>query len=287
MTAYNFKDLTGQRFGELVVLERVQDKITNSGKRVTQWLCRCSCGKETVATTQRLTTGHTTSCGCKTKNNKGSRFEDLTGQRFNRLTVIRYLDKNERTARTYNWLCQCDCGRLIKANANKLKNGLQKSCGCLKEEMKYDIGDINRKYKYSNKRLYGVYKSMINRCYNESHREYNNYGGRGVTVCDLWRNNYDDFAEWAFKTGYDDTAIYGQCTLDRKDVNGNYEPCNCTWVTNEAQQNNRRDNVILTYNGETHNMKEWSRLLGVTYSSLVYHIRKKGRTLEEFMSIKK
>lgn len=287
MTAYNFKDLTGQQFGELVVLERVQDKITNSGKKVTQWLCRCSCGKETVATTQRLTTGHTTSCGCKVKQNKGSHFEDLTGQKFNRLTVIRYLDKNERTVRTYNWLCQCDCGNLVKANASKLKNGLQQSCGCLKEEKKYDIGNLNKKYKYSNKRLYGVYKSMMSRCYNKNHREYNNYGGRGVVVCDLWKNDYDAFAEWALKTGYDESAEFGQCTLDRKDVNGKYEPCNCTWVTNEAQQNNRRDNVILTYNGESHNMKEWSKLLGVTYGSLTYHIRKKGRTLEEFMSIKK
>ena len=286
MTPSNFKDLQGQRFGSLIVIKRVENKITKGGKPVTQWLCKCDCGEETIATTQRLTTGHTTSCGCKVKQNKGSHFEDLTGQRFNRLTVIRYLDKSERTVRTYNWLCQCDCGKTVKANANKLKNGLQQSCGCLKEERKYEIGNLNKKYKYSNKRLYGVYKSMLSRCYDEKHREYKNYGGRGIAVCEDWRNDYDAFAEWALNAGYDMHAEYGGCTIDRKDVDGNYEPDNCTWITNAEQQNNRRDNVVIAYKGEEHNMKEWATLLNVSYDSLWYYIRARGKTLEEFMRIK-
>jgi len=286
MTPKNFKNLTNQRFGNLVVIERMPSKIANSGKQVTIWKCRCDCGNETLVPSQKLTKGHTRSCGCLVRDNKGPRFEDLTGKRFNRLVVIRYLEKSERTVKTYNWLCQCDCGKIVKANANKLKNGLQQSCGCLKEEMKYDIGQVNKKYLHSHKRLYGVYKGMMARCYDNKHREYNNYGGRGISVCEEWKNDYDAFAEWALKSGYDPDADYGECTIERNDVNGNYSPDNCTWITNAKQQNNRRDNVILTYKGESHTMKEWSHILDVTYGSLTYHIRKKGDTLEEYIKIK-
>lgn len=282
----NFKDLQNCRFGNLVVIERMPGKRANSGKLVTLWKCKCDCGNETIVPTQRLTTGKTTSCGCKVKKNKGSHFEDLTGKRFNRLTVIRYLDESERTVRTYNWLCQCDCGKVVKANASKLKNGLQQSCGCLKEEMKYNIGSLNRKYKYSNKRLYSVYRSMLNRCYNDKHREYHNYGGRGIQVCDEWLSDYDNFAEWALSNGYDVNANFGVCTLERIDVDKDYSPDNCTWITNEEQQNNRRDNVLITYRDETHNLAEWSRILNVSYDSLWYYTQNKGVSLEEFMRIK-
>lgn len=288
MAAYNFKNLQGQRFGSLTVIKRIEDKIANSGKPVTQWLCKCDCGKETIATTQRLTTGHTTSCGCKVKQNKGSHFEDLTGQRFNRLTVIRYLDKSERTVRTYNWLCQCDCGKTVKANANKLKNGLQQSCGCLKEEMKYDIGNVNKKYKHISKRLYSVYKSMLSRCLEPKDQRYHLYGGRGIKVCDEWQGEYgyDAFAEWALKNGYDENAKYGDCTIDRKDVNGNYEPDNCRWVSTQVQVNNRRNTVFLTYKDETKPLVEWAKVLNVPSDSLRYYTRTKGYTLEEFIKMK-
>lgn len=286
MAASNFKNLQGQRFGMLTVVKRMPDKIANSGKPVTQWLCQCDCGGTTITSTQRLTSGHTTSCGCKVKANKGSRFEDLTGQRFNRLTVIRYLDKSERTVRTYNWLCRCDCGKLVKGNANKLKNGLQKSCGCLKEECKYDIGEVNKKYEHVNKRLYSVYKGMLNRCYDPQHQSYKSYGGRGITVCQEWLDDYDCFAEWALANGYDPKAKQGDCTIDRKDVNKGYSPDNCKWVSNAEQANNRRDNVRITYNGETHTMSQWSKILNVNYSSLWRYIRGKGMTLEEFIKFK-
>lgn len=286
MAAPNFKDLQGQRFGSLTVVKRMPDKIANSGKKVTQWLCQCDCGGTTVTSTQRLTTGHTTSCGCKVRKNKGHAFEDLTGKRFNRLTVIRYLEKDERTVRTYNWLCQCDCGKIVKANANKLKNGLQKSCGCLKEERKYAIGEVNKKYKHSNKRLYAVYKGILDRCYNPKHREYHNYGERGITVCQEWLDDYDCFAEWALANGYKPDAEFGECTIDRNDVDKGYSPDNCTWITNAEQQNNRRDCVMITYQGETHTLKQWSEILKVSYNSLWWQIRGKGLTLEEFIRIK-
>lgn len=281
-----FIDLTGQRFGRLVVIEKGEPHITSGGQYITTWKCKCDCGNITIVQAPKLKKGHTTSCGCIVKENKGAHFEDLIGQRFNRLTVVKFIPPNERTARGYNWWCKCDCGNYIKANANKLKNGLQQSCGCLKEEMKQNIGKINKKYKHSNKRLYGIYKAMLNRCYDPEGREYHNYGGRGIEVCPEWLGEYgyDVFAEWALSTGYDMNAKHGACTIDRVDVNKGYSPENCTWKTNDEQQNNRRDNRFYTYNGETHTMKEWSRIIGMNYSTLRYHLNK-GRTLAEIIGM--
>lgn len=279
-------NLIGQRFGRLVVIEKGTPHITKGGKYITRWKCQCDCGNITEVDSQKLRNGHTTSCGCFIKENKGANFEDLTGKKFNRLTVIKFIPASERTARGYNWLCKCDCGNLIKANANKLKNGLQQSCGCLKEEMKYNIGNVNKKYKYSNKRLYGIYKSMINRCYDTNGREYHNYGGRGITVCPEWLGEYgyDVFAEWALSTGYDINAKHGECTIDRINVDKGYSPDNCTWKTNKQQQNNRRNNRLLEYKGEIHSMKEWSELLDIPYWKITYHA-KRGRTLEQIIGM--
>lgn len=279
-------DLTGQRFGKLTVLRQGKGRHTKGGVYKTTWICRCDCGNETETDAERLKSGHTTSCGCFKKENKGSRFEDLTGQKFNRLTVIRFLKPEERKTRLYHWLCQCDCGNYVHASANKLKTGLQKSCGCLKEEMKSFIGTVNKKYKNTNKRLYSVYHGMIDRCYNPKHSHYRTYGGRGITVCDEWLGEfgYDAFAEWAFPSGYDENAEHGECTLDRIDVNKGYSPDNCRWISNAEQQHNRTNTHKITYNGETLSMKQWSEKLNISYSKITYHIHA-GRTLEEIIAM--
>lgn len=209
--------------------------------------------------------------------------EDITGKKFGRLTVIRYIPPKERKTRNYSWWCKCDCGNEIKANLYKLKKGLQQSCGCLKEEMKPYLGDITRKYKYSNKRLYAVYKMMHDRCENPKGREWMNYGGRGITVCQEWSGDfgYDSFAEWAFANGYDDKAKHGEITLDRKNWDKGYSPDNCRWIPNIRQQNNKRNNVMLEYNGETYSMMDWSRKLNIPYTFLQYHCRIKNETLSQ------
>lgn len=282
-----FKDLTGQKFGKLTVIRRGESRITPSGKPRVCWVCRCDCGNETIVDAQKLKVGHTKSCGCAIAENKGQSFVDLTGQRFNRLTVVRFLEKGERTTRAYNWLCRCDCGNTVRASADKLNRRLQQSCGCLKEEMKPRLGELTRKYKYSNKRLYSQYKAMIDRVFNVNRREYKNYGGRGISVCEEWlgESGYDRFAEWALSVGYDSNAERGVCTLDRADVNKDYSPDNCRWVTNQTQQNNRRDNIRLEYRGESHTMAEWSRILDIPYTTLAYHCRKKERSIQEVLDI--
>ena len=279
----NSEDLSGKRFGNLIVIEKSDGRKTSGGAYKSFWKCICDCGNETEVDAGKLRTGHTKSCGCLKK--KGHCQENITGHRFGRLTVIRYIEPTERTVRGYSWWCRCDCGNEIKANLDKLKKGLQQSCGCLKEEMKPRIGEISRKYKYSNKRLYSVFKAMHNRCEDPNGREWENYGGRGIVVCPEWcgEEGYDNFAEWAFSDGYDAKAERGKLTLDRKDCNGNYTPENCRWIPNERQQNNKRTNVMLEYNGETHSMKDWSRILNVPYTFLTYHCRKKHETLSQAM----
>lgn len=279
-------DLTGKRFGKLTVIGRGQTRKTSGGQQKLCWRCQCDCGNVIEVDGQKLRNGHTQSCGCIFKDYRPSRFKDLTGMRFGRLTVVRLLEQSERKTKQYNWLCRCDCGNLVHANASKLQTGLQKSCGCFRQENLNNIGDVNRKYKVVNKRLYAVYKSMLERCYSSDAREYQNYGGRGISVCAEWLGDYgfDAFAEWAFENGYDPNAEHGDVTLDRIDVDGNYSPSNCRWISNAEQQNNKRTCIYQTYNGETHTLKEWSRILNISYSKIRYHYHK-GKTLSEIVNM--
>lgn len=278
-------DLTNQRFGKLTVIKKGNGRYTSGGNYKITWICQCDCGNTTEVDGEKLRRGHTTSCGCFKKDNKGSHFEDLTGQKFNRLTVIRFIPESERKIRQYNWLCKCDCGNEVKASAYKLKQGLQQSCGCLKEEYKGFIGTVNRKYKHSNKRLYNVYLAMIDRCYNKSCKRYSSYGARGITVEECWLGEYgyDVFAEWAFKAGYNPKAKFGECTLDRIDVNKNYSPDNCRWITNKQQQNNRRDCHWIEYKGEKHTIAEWAEILNKPYGTLYNGIVTSGKSIEYYM----
>lgn len=273
-------DLTGQKFGDLTVLKKGNGRKTSGGAYIATWLCECVCGKITEVDGQKLRKGHTTSCGCKRKKNRGSNFKDLTGMKFNKLTVVEHIPKQERTTPTFCWKCRCECGNFTTASTSKLKSGEIKSCGCMKKDR---IGNLNRKYKHTNRRLYGVYKGMLNRCFDKRHREYNNYGGRGITVCSDWIGDYgyDHFAEWALSTGYDDRAEYGICTLERKNVDGIYEPGNCCWITNTQQQNNKRTSQFYEYNGESHTKTEWSRILNIPFSFIDYHIKSKKETISE------
>ena len=122
-------------------------------------------------------------------------------------------------------------------------------------------------------RLYRSWTSMRNRCNWKKDKEYKHYGGRGIKVCDEWQNNFEPFMEWALSNGYDDTL-----TIDRIDVNGNYEPSNCRWITRKEQNNNMTSNVRLTHNGVTHNLTEWSKITEISYSTLQGRIRRGWKT---------
>lgn len=127
---------------------------------------------------------------------------------------------------------------------------------------------MNKKHGLSHTRIDCVYKSMKARCYNASNSRYMNYGARGIKVCDEWLNNKNSFFEWAANNGYDPNALRGKNTLDRIDVNGDYCPENCRFVDMEIQNNNRRNNHLISYNGETHTIREWEKIKGINSGTL-------------------
>lgn len=169
-----------------------------------------------------------------------ARFEDLTGRKFNRLQVIKQADyKLFGGRKRVAWSCLCDCGNTCAVIAHLLKSGRTKSCGCLKAEK---IRERCIKHNESNGRLYSVWIDMKKRCYNPKYKQYKDYGGRGIKVCDEWLHDFSAFKEFALANGYDSTAKFGECTIDRINVNENYCPQNCRFVDMKTQNNNKRSN---------------------------------------------
>ena len=119
-------------------------------------------------------------------------------------------------------------------------------------------------------RLYNVWNNIKRRCYTETNPCYKYYGGCGVKMCEEWRLSFSAFYDWSMKNGYDENAKQGDCTLDRIDNNGNYEPSNCRWVSMKVQNLNRKANRVIEYNGETHTLVEWADILNFNYSTLLY-----------------
>ena len=182
-----------------------------------------------------------------------SNFKDLTGQKFNKLTVVNRAESRRQPSGklvTY-WNCKCECGNTTQVRGCDLKDGHIKSCGC-----------SHIKHGYANReRLYETWKNMKRRCYDLKNKRYKQYGGRGIIVCDEWLNDYMNFRNWAMENGYNDTL-----TIDRINVNGNYEPRNCRWATMIEQQNNVTRNRILEYKSSRKTMSEWAKIYNIPYS---------------------
>lgn len=183
---------------------------------------------------------------------------DLTGQKFGRLTVIKYVGKS-------NWLCKCDCGNEKIVSTTHLKNDT-KSCGCLKKEMLSQRSKpknfTNKKHGLYNEKIYKTWKSIRQRCNNKNNKRYKDYGGRGITICNEW-NDFKNFYDWALNNGYKENL-----TIDRINNNKGYSPENCRWADKITQSNNRRNNRNYTYNNETHTIGEWANIYNVNYFSL-------------------
>lgn len=135
-----------------------------------------------------------------------------------------------------------------------------------------------RKYGTPNRklRLYRIWTDMKRRCYDESHSEYKNYGGRGIEICQEWKNSFEAFRNWATENGYTD-----ELTIDRIDVNGNYEPSNCRWATVKEQANNMRTNTKVTYKGETKTLAQWAESFGINYNTLITRLYQENLPFEE------
>ena len=208
------------------------------------------CGKEFKVTTKKKKY-------CSLECYKKSRKKYIIGKKFGRLTVIKKMENNK-------YLCKCDCGNETVVYASNLITGHTKSCGCNK---KYS-GKNLKTHGLSKLRLYKIWKDIKERCYKSNNKAYKNYGGRGITICEEWKNDFKAFHDWAFANGYDENAEYGKCTIDRINSNGNYEPNNCRWIDIKEQARNKRNNALFTYNNETYCIAEWAEKFKIRYNTL-------------------
>jgi hypothetical protein len=198
---------------------------------------------------------------------------DLTGQKFGRLTVIeRSVSGKHGNAR---WLCRCDCGGQKTARSGHLIQGRTKSCGCLNAEM-----SSQRKFKHgcTNTPEFIAWVHIKQRCYNKKDKRYDDYGGRGIKVCDRWLKSFDFFLEDMGLRPIDCSSI------DRIDVNGNYEPDNCRWANQTTQANNTRSNRRIEFNGLSLTVSEWGRATGIKSSVIRDRIDRYGWTIEEALT---
>ena len=189
----------------------------------------------------------------------------IIGKRFGRLVVLNLDHVSEKNHNSW-WKCRCDCGREVVVYRGSLTSGDSISCGCYHRE---HVRDFPKTHGMSSTPLYSTWSGMVQRCTNQNAKNYERYGGRGVTVCSEWENDFKNFHDWAVMHGYEQGL-----TIDRKDNDLGYSPDNCRWVDRITQQNNTRRNKLVTFNGETRSIAEWSRILGINHETLRYRVNR-------------
>lgn len=227
-------NMVGLRFGKLIVLARAG----SSPNKAPTWYCRCDCGNEKIMIGANLRSGVSLSCGCErlprciaaSKNREfcGNQSVNITGMKFGRWTAISPTD--QKSSPNKKWHCRCDCGTERIVAGNNLRSGKSKSCGCFQREIARTLPRVHR---MSHHPIHNSWHGMRARCLNRNHQNYADYGGRGIKICKRWDKfiNFlqDMYATWA-----------PGLSLDRIDVNGNYEPSNCRWATTGVQATNKR-----------------------------------------------
>ena len=200
---------------------------------------------------------------------------DLTGQRFGRLYVESFAEyrRSKSGHKDAYWNCVCDCGTHKVMSSGRLKAGTQ-SCGCYRKEANH-----NRLF-IGGRKLGGVYRMMKARCYDKDNPFYHNYGGRGISMCGEWLgdNGRKNFRLWALSSGYAEGV-----TLERIDNDKGYSPDNCTWVTRKEQSNNKRNNIVVEWDGEKKTLTQWCEKYGVPYSRVRVRYVNMGWSFEDAM----
>lgn len=186
--------------------------------------------------------------------------KDVSGQRFGSLIASSFTHVMSNGRKYTAWICKCDCGKEITVLAGNLYQGKTLSCGCMRGE---NISQSKIRHGMRNSRIYMIWKGIRGRCYVSSNVSYDNYGGRGITMCQEWKEDFLNFYNWALKNGYSDTL-----TIERSYVNGNYEPDNCRWITTQEQYYNKRDSRLIKIDGETKCLAEWAKITGIARRTL-------------------
>jgi len=195
----------------------------------------------------------------------GPRTRDLTGVRFGKRTVVEYAGKDHHGHA--QWACRCDCGKLSIARADALRRGSGDTCGC--RDSRFIHGNPEHP-------SYITWKSMINRCCNPNHPNYKNYGGRGITICEAWR----DFRRFAADMGERPTGY----TIERTDNDGGYTPENCKWATCIEQHRNTRANRFIEYRGRKITVAELAEIAGLKHSTVTRRLNN-GWSVEDAATV--
>lgn len=200
------------------------------------------------------------------------------GDKIGRLTILDIAIKPVSPTRNRSFcLCECECGNkkwIMSCNLG-LGLGRTRSCGCRRKDAQLENC---RTHGQTNTAEYNTWCRIKARCLNPNSPRFSDYGGRGIKVCERWRDSFENFLEDMGERPSKEHSI------DRIDVNGDYEPSNCRWATILEQGENRRSNIYLTYKGETHFIAEWARILGVTYAT-IYKRYKRGKSIEEIFNL--
>lgn len=239
------QDLTGQTFGRLTV----QSFAWMSQNAKAMWLCRCECGNGKVILGASLRGGKVVSCGCYRIDIAKERYTPKrSGRRYGKLVV---LHSAGHVGPAHYWLCRCDCSNVVAIRGSFLTSGNSTSCGCSRRiHLKCDTPE------------YRAWAGMKGRCHNPKSKQWHRYGGRGIKVCDKWRESFKDFLA---DVGPRPSRFH---SMDRIDNDGDYEPGNCRWATNKEQSINRSSSRFLTFQGTTLTVTEWANRLGMKQPTL-------------------
>lgn len=256
-------DITGERYGALVALYPIDEKKNNSNC----WMFKCDCGNEKALPIKQVRYGSIKSCGCHINKNKPQKRQQRVypGEKFGKLTVIELLGQREGKGHFFSRV-RCDCGtELIERDSSLISGRVTQCRTCtLRENGQLTHG-------MTNTRRFNIWQSMRARCYNPNDNNYKNYGGRGIGICDEWKDDFVSFYNWSNENGYSDDL-----TIDRIDVNGDYCPENCRWADKKTQARNKRTTRYLEYEGKILPICEISEITGIAPSTITQRIDKGG-----------
>lgn len=205
------------------------------------------------------------------------KLEIKQGDKFGKWTIIEEIAPkiiSNKPRRMFR--CQCECGNIGEVQLSCLRNGHSTSCGC---EQKKRVSAANTKHGLEKHPLYNTWKNIKKRCNYINASEYENYGGRGISVCEEWSNNFQSFYNWAINNGWSK-----ELTIDRIDTNGNYCPENCRWANVETQMNNMTKNHYIEYNGDTYTLSTLSKHLSIPYNIVRYRLSNCKWTVEQLIN---
>lgn len=203
-------------------------------------------------------------------------FIDLEGQRFGHLTVLGYLPRRSDSPHVY-WLCRCDCGTFTGPSTGKLRSTSTVSCGCYKGEI---TAARMTRHGLTDAPEYNLYLKIKSRCLRPDDPHFQDYGGRGISICDRWLNG--EYGRTGFECFLADVGPRPSRghSIDRIDNDGNYEPGNCRWATPTQQARNRRSNIYVTVGGATMSLPDACERLGLHYPFILSRMARKGWTFE-------